>query len=121
MSEGEGPPRQSPREKYIQLARGLFESHEHFPFSGIDPDEYSKMRASEEEFPGYTTPIDELIERFEKEGMKVVLGKHPESGNVFILPAGSEDIEQDSIAPRQLQISDGMDERLKNLVNGAGK
>jgi len=79
------------------------------------------MRASEEEFPGYTTPIDELIERFEKEGMKVVLGKHPESGNVFILPAGSEDIEQDSIAPRQLQISDGMDERLKNLVNGAGK
>src|SRR3989344_5937770 len=117
----EGPPRQSPREKYMQLGRGLFESHEHFPFPGIDSDAYSKMRATEEEFPGYTTPIDELIERFKNEGMKVVLEEHPESGNVFILPVGSEDIEQDSIGPWQLQISEGMNEQLKSLVNGAGK
>lgn len=117
----EGSPQLSPREKYIQLARGLFESQERFPFPGIDPEEYSKAKIAEETYPGYTTPIDELIERFKSEGMKVVLGKHPESGSVFILPAGSEDIEQDSIGPRQLQISEGMDERLKNLVNGAGK
>ncbi|MDO8407817.1 MAG: hypothetical protein Q7S95_01090 [bacterium] len=113
----EGPPQQlSPREKYIQLGRGLFESHEHFPFPGIDPEAYPKIKATEEEFPGYTTPIDELIERFKNEGMKVVLGEIHESGSVFILPVGSENIEEDSIGPWQLQISEGMDERLKNLI-----
>ena len=104
------------KEKIISLAAELFESSETLPFSGIDPESYLKMKAVEEEDPGYTTPIDELIERFKSEGMKVILGKNPQSWNVYILPAESTNIEMDSISPRQLQISDGMDEKLRELI-----
>lgn len=100
----------------IALAKELFERKEHFPFPGIDPESYSKIKADQDEFPGYSTPIDELMERFQHEGIKVVLGAHPESGNVFILPAESNDIENDSIFPRHLQLSDTMDVALKNLI-----
>jgi hypothetical protein len=46
----------------------------------------------------------------------VVLGEHPESGNVFILPLQSNDIAKDFVFPRHLQISEGMDEKLKRLI-----
>ncbi|MEK7463366.1 MAG: hypothetical protein AAB621_03335 [Patescibacteria group bacterium] len=104
------------RAEIVALAKELSESHEVFHFSGIDPKAYSDIKRDEEKFPGYTTPIDELVERFKNEGMKVVLGEHPESGNVFILPAQSNDIENDSIFPRQLQVTEMVDERLKKLV-----
>jgi hypothetical protein len=104
------------KEKIILLAAELFESNEIFSFSGIEPESYSKMKAGEEEDPGYTTPIDEIIERFKSEGMKVVLGKNPQSGNVYILPAESTNIEMDSISPRQLQINEGMNEKLRKLI-----
>jgi hypothetical protein len=104
------------KEKIISLAAELFESNETFAFSGIDPEAYSKMKTSDEEYPGYTTPIDEIIEGLKSEGMKVVLGKNPQSGNVYILPSGSSDIEMDNISPRQLQISDETDEKLKALI-----
>jgi hypothetical protein len=100
----------------IALAIELSESRESFPFPGLDPAVYSKLKASEERFPGHVTPIDELIERFKKEGIKVVLGEHPESGNVFILPAQSNDIGSDSIFPRHLPVSKIMNEKLKRLV-----
>ena len=125
----EGPPKQprekaeddmhremTPMERYVLLATELIESQEHFPFPGIDPEAYSRIRAQEAEYPGYTTPIDELVERCKNEGMKVVLGKHPESGNVWILPAHSEDANQDAIAPRQLLINETVDEKLKTLI-----
>lgn len=104
------------KEKIIALAIELGESGEAFPFSGIDPEAYSKMKANEEEYPGYTTPVDVLVKRFENEGMKVALGKNPESGNVYILPVDSDDIEMDSISPKQLRIYDEMDEKLKELI-----
>lgn len=104
------------KEKIIALAAELHESGEVFPFAGIDPESYSKMKADEEEYPGYTTPIDEIVERLKSEGMKVVLGKNPQSGNVFVLPAQSSDIEMDSISPRQLQLSEGMNKKLLELV-----
>ncbi|MFZ3043516.1 MAG: hypothetical protein WA058_00160 [Minisyncoccia bacterium] len=75
------------KEKIIALAMELYESGEVFPFTGIDFESYSRMKSGEEEDPGYTTPIDEIIERLKNEGMKVVLGKNPQSGNVFVLPA----------------------------------
>jgi len=125
----EGPPKQppqeaedgahpeiSPKEEYILLAKELFESRERFPFPGIDPEAYSRIKADEAEFPGYTTPIDELIERFKNEGMKVVLGKYPDSGNVYILPAESDDIKQDSIFPRQLLVDELANEKIKTLI-----
>jgi hypothetical protein len=104
-------------QKIMSLAVELYYvSREIFPFSGVDPESYVKMKASDEEYPGFTTPTDEIIERLKNEGMKVVLGKNPESGNVYILPAGSDDIEMDSISPKQLQISDGMNEKLAQLI-----
>lgn len=104
------------KEKIIALAMELYKSGEIFPFSGIDAESYSKMKAGEEEDPGYTTPIDEIIERFKSEGMKVVLGKNPQSGNVFVLPAQSDHIEMDSISPKQLQLNEGMNEKLRGLI-----
>lgn len=104
------------KERIIALARELFESREVFPFPNISPEAYAKIQADEKEMPGFATPIDELVERFRNEGMKVVLGKHPESGNVFILPAQSDDIENDSIFPKHLQLSDGMNEKLRELI-----
>lgn len=104
------------RMEIIYSAMALAESQETFPFPGIDPEAYVKMKADEEEYPGYTTPIDELIERFKNEGMIVVLGHNPRSGNVYILPAQSTNIEMDSISPKQLQLSDRMNEQLKALI-----
>lgn len=104
------------RHEIVALAKELSESQESFPFPGIHPESYSKIKAEEEEYPGCATPIDELLERFANEGMKVVLGAHPESGNVFILPRGSDDIENDSLLPRSLQIDEIMDEKLKQLI-----
>jgi len=103
-------------EKILKLVEKINESGEILPFPGIHPETHSKMKKDEDEYPGYTTPIDEIIERCEREGIKVVLGKHPESGNVFILPADSNDIENDSIAPDQLQIDAVENEELRELI-----
>ncbi|MFA5948643.1 MAG: hypothetical protein WC806_06825, partial [Candidatus Gracilibacteria bacterium] len=96
----------------LALATELRESQEIFAFPGIEAEAYAKLKASDEEFPGYVTLIDELIERFKNEGMKVSLGAYSESEFVFILPAQSSDLRNDSIYPRHLQISETMDERL---------
>ena len=104
------------KEKIISLARELFESQETFSFSGIDPEGYLEMKAGDEEAPGYTTPTDEIIERMKNEGIKIVLGKNPQSGNVYVLPAQSIDIEMDSMSPKRLQISEEMNEKLKELI-----
>ncbi len=98
------------------LASELSSRLEAFPFSGIDVEEYKKMKATDEEYPGMTTPTDEIVARMQKEGVKVVLGKHPESGNVFILPAGSKDIEMDSISPKQLDANNIAEGNLKTLI-----
>jgi hypothetical protein len=104
------------KEKIISLATLLSRQSEKLSFSGIDPEFYSKMKADEEEFPCNVTPIDEIIERIKNEGMKVLFGKNPETGNVYILPKGSNDIENDSIAPKYLQISNEMSADLKELI-----
>lgn len=108
------------KEKIIALAVEIIESHEVFSFHGLTQEAYSRLKADiarDEVESGYTTAMfDELVERFENEGMKVVLGKNLESGNVFFLPLQSNDIENDSIFPRYLQISEGMNEKLKELI-----
>jgi hypothetical protein len=121
----EGPPKtashtsesvETRKEYLVALAKELHESHEIFPFPGLEPGSYTSLKASDEEFPGYSTPIDDLIERFEKEGMKVVLGEHPESGNVFILPAQSDDIENDMVFPKHFQTGGVVSEKLRRLI-----
>ncbi len=110
------PSPENKKERKISLAIEFSESQEVFPFPGINPEEYSRIKSAQEKFPGYSTPIDELLERFKNEGMKVVLGKYPKSGNVYILPAQSNDIENDCISPKQLQISGVTNEKLKELI-----
>lgn len=102
--------------KILDLVKKINESGERLPFPGIHPEAYTKIKIADNEFPGYTTPIDEIIERCEKEGIKVVTGEYPESGNVHILPAGSSDIEMDSIAPHQLTIESVQNEYLVELI-----
>lgn len=102
--------------KIAGLAKELNERREGFPFPGINPYSYQKLKADEEEFPGYATPIDELVQRFKREGIKVVFGNDPESGNVYILPQGSDDVINDGILPKHLQVIEGMDRKLKELI-----
>ena len=104
------------KQELLTLANELWQSGETFPFSGIDSVTYAKIKIAEEEYPGFTTPIDDIISRLQNEGMKVVLGNDPLGGSIYILPAGSNNIESDSIMPRQLQVSEEMDERLKALI-----
>ena len=100
----------------IALAKKLFENGEDFPFPGINKDAYDQMKADEEIYPGISTPIEELVERCRDEGIKVVLGDHPESGNVYILPMNSTNIEMDSFFPRHLVIEKVANEELRRLI-----
>jgi len=104
------------RAEIIELAIELEKSQEVFPFPGIEQSAYEELKASDEAYPGYTTPTDEIISRMKSVGIDIDLGDHPESGNVFILPADSVNIAQDSLAPRHLMIDNIEDARLKRLV-----
>ncbi len=104
------------KRKIIALALELSENRETFPFPGISPEAYARIKAVDEEFPDQATPIDALVEKFKKEGIKVVLGKNPESGNVYILPAQSDEIERDSVYPGNLEVNGVTDEKLKELI-----
>lgn len=104
--------------EFIALAKELGESKESFPFPGIEPEARSKMKATDMEFPDYTTPVDILVDRFHAEGMKVVLGQYPESGNVFIVPAGtSNPVNEDMyISPKHLQINEMISPNIRRLI-----
>lgn len=107
-------------DEYLALAKDLSKDKEGFPFPGIDPESYLKIKAADEEFPGYTTPIDELIERFKNEGMKVVLSEPPRNrGNreVFILPLKSNEIQEDSIRLKDLHNNETLSNEVKNLIS----
>jgi|GEM_PF-5386026 hypothetical protein len=102
----------------IAYAKELSESQESFPFPGIDPEALLNMRATDIEFPGYTTPVDTLLDRCRAEGIKVIFGKYPESGNVYIVPAGRSETENEDmyIFPRHLQENEMMNGSLRTLI-----
>jgi hypothetical protein len=104
------------KQEYLALAQELSEAHERFPFPGINPESYSKLKAVAEEFPEYSAQTDELMSRFQTQGMKVVFGDDPKSGTVFVLPLNSEDLAMDNLFPRHLTTTEDMDERLKKLI-----
>jgi len=106
--------------KIFNLVEKINESGESLPFPGINPEDYIKMKKGDEKDPGYTTPTDEIIERCKKEGIKVCMGKDPKSGNVFVLPAGSNNIGMDDVAPYQLEIDNVTNEHLKELIRLTG-
>lgn len=108
--------REPMKREIIALAKELVESHKVFPFPGIGSKTYEYIKADDAEGYSRATPIDELLEKFKNEGMKVVFGSDPESGNVFILPSKSDDIESDNIFPKFLLVNETMDERVKKLI-----
>jgi len=110
------------KEEKILLAFELLKNGEVFPFPGLRlglHDDIATAQAEELEMLGYTctAPIDELLQRFEKEGFKITLGQYPESGNVLILPSGSDDVENDSLLLRNLSFNGDADERLLELFS----
>lgn len=112
---------ESRRERIDVLSAELIESKETFPFPGIDSEAYLKLKADingdkDRSLYDISSPtIDELVERFKNEGMKVTLGDTPEAGNVFIIPAGSADIQSDSLFPKHLQAGE-VKNKLEELV-----
>jgi len=92
------------------------EKQERIAFPGIDARAYEKIKASEEEYPGYTTPIDELIERFKTEGIKVFPQKYY-NGDFYILPGGSDNIEKDGVSPQHFYNSGAVDDKLRKLIS----
>ena len=97
------------------LAREIVERNEVFPFPGINPEAYSELKETDEKYPGYSTPIDEIISKCQTEGIKVFFGRNPDDGNVFVAPASTNFV-KDCLFPRHLQITEGMDEGLKQLI-----
>ena len=105
------------REEFLALARELVEHKESLPFPGINSQSHEAIKATDDTFPGYTTPIDQLIERFRSEGMKVALSDTPGNMEVYILPAQSNNIEEDSISPKDLEANEVQSDELKKLIS----
>ncbi len=109
--------KESRKTECLNLARQFSEKQEKIPFPGIDPESYARLKESDEQFPGYVTPIDELIKRFEKEGLRVVVFGKYTTEEVYIQPMDSDFTDQENcLFPRDLLISDDMDEALKQLI-----
>lgn len=109
--------REEKRLEIISLTQEVAQSGEVFPFHGVDQKFYSNTKADEAKYPGMTTPIDDIIDRFKKEGMIVVIGKHPENANIYILPSKSDDINNDMVDAKNFLIDESMPENLKKLIS----
>lgn len=101
---------------YCITAVELSKRREGFSFPGVTPEGYAGLKADSDAYPEYATPIDELMEKFRTQGMKVVLSKDPTSANVYIIPRESDDVQMDNIYPRHLIVTDDMDYELKKLI-----
>lgn len=112
----EAESKEGKKREYVAVAKELSERQEGYSFPGLDEGAYANLKATEEEGQGYITPIDDVIERFQAEGMKVVFGNDSDSGTVFVLPKNSDDVQGDSIHPRHLRITEDMGPELKKLI-----
>lgn len=104
------------KEEYIRLSEGLSQQSKAFQFFGLDDTAFAEINGEEEEYPGWNTHINDLIRRFCDSGMKVALGKYPKTGNVFVLPSDSNDIESDGVLPRQLMVRHEMNPEFIKLI-----
>ncbi|MEO6536399.1 MAG: hypothetical protein ABIT47_01795 [Candidatus Paceibacterota bacterium] len=101
------------------LAEELSQNPEPLPFPGLDPDEYENLKKDDAELPGYYFPIDQRIEKLQKEGMRVLVGARDGNNEIFVVPAlvtTPEEIKKYRLFPRQLQITSEMDEQLERLI-----
>ena len=101
------------REAYYQ-ALELVESEKVFSFEGIESGIEKTMIEDEEYAPGYSITVEEFKRRCTEEGVKVSLGDNPQSGNIRVIPAGSNDPAFDGIFARNLAFSS--DEDLNKLI-----
>jgi len=101
---------------YISLAVEIIEGQEVYDFPEINTGSYNLIKEQEDEMPGFTTPVDEVIEKFRLQGMKVVAGKNLVPGKIYILPAQSDDITNDSFFSRHLNIENIKDEKMRELI-----
>jgi hypothetical protein len=104
------------REAMVTHAAELSQLKESLPFPGLNPIAYVDIKRAQEEFPGYSTPIDELVARFMTEGMKVVFDKNTSGMNAAVVPGRSTDYDSDSVLFRNLQVYGMVDVRLKALI-----
>ena len=108
----------------LELSIEVSERKEAFPFSGLDPEEYAKIKATDEEYPGFSTPVDEMIAKFEEQGMRLALSTFDsQKGNAYIIPGDMEptqkNIEDWGLKPENFEITNDMDESLKKLIEVA--
>lgn len=61
----------------LELSKELNESLERFPFPGINPETYTRLKQFDQDYPGLATPIDELIDRFKNEKRELFQEKIP--------------------------------------------
>lgn len=107
------------REKFFTLARELFMEDPVFSFPGIDADVLLRLQEADKEAPpGYITPIEDILERMKKEGIKIFLGKpeRDDTGNVLVIPANSTDPTSDAVHAKNIMIVETSDSRLNELI-----
>ncbi len=105
-------------DRCLRLGRELSAVPGGFPFPGLTSAAYTKAKIESDADAGNPyapTHIDELIKRLEAEGMKIALGVG-NSFEVFVLPQGSDNMDDDGIFVKKLQPTDDMDPRLKQLI-----
>lgn len=96
------------------LALELSAQTEGFPSTGITEQAYAQLKATDEEYPGFSTPTDEILEMLKTQGMKIVpIGKN--TGNYQVLPLNSDN-NDDALPIRHLDTPSGTDEKLVRLV-----
>ncbi len=102
-------------ERIISLAQQIAEKGEVYQFPGIETKSHETLKADDDEYPGYTTHVDVILERMKSEGIKIVQANNPQSGNVFAMPAQSNDM-SDSILINHLQVSDHLTKEVQELL-----
>jgi hypothetical protein len=100
----------------LTLAIELMESNESLSFPGLNTESYNRLKAEEEEYPGFATPIDEIIKKCEEQGIKIEIGKNPDGSNMFLLPKDSDDVD-DSLRFKHLNIEAIDNEKLKKIAS----
>jgi len=65
---------------------------------------------------GCVTSIDDVLKKFQREGMQVILGDDPMAINVLVVPGPNSDSIADSFLIQNLDITRFMDPRIVKLI-----
>jgi hypothetical protein len=113
----------------LELTFELVESGEVFPFQGLKAGAYERLKEADTlDSEGYVTPIDELLRIYEAEGVRVGSGmqmrktERPPS-TITVAPAvtGPGFYGENLLHMKNLDVVEGMDERLSELIRLSDK